>query len=219
MNIPGEQPTIRDTLFGDMPLSAWAGLERVHRGEPWASFSRAKASLDSGRDQQAVEELKNITRTAGLESRHYLQAWHFLRQLGVAPPDSHAKEVYGVVVEVGLEEGLDIVAAYADHRARYFNYSGAGVIWEHPESSLDPVIDALLGAAERIVDHIGPWEGARPAAPASGEARVNILTPSGLHFGQGPYEVLAADEMAGPVLRAALALMQALIDRSRQARA
>ena len=131
--MPGEQPNIRETLFGDMPISAWVVPDQSNRGEPWSSFSRARDLLESGREQQAVEQLQEITQMDGVESRQVLQAWHFLRQLGVTPPQNVAKLVYGVVVEVGMEEGLDIVAAYADHSARYINYSGAAIIWEHPE--------------------------------------------------------------------------------------
>ena len=92
-----------------------------------------------------------------LEPRHYLQAWHFLRQLGVNPPDEKAKIVYGVVVEVGMEKGTDIVAAYADYTARYYNFSGAGVIWEG-DHSLDAEIEALIKAGQAVVKYIGPWD-------------------------------------------------------------
>jgi hypothetical protein len=44
--------------------------------------------------------------------------------------------------------------------------------------------------------------------------RINFLTPSGLHFGQAPYQQLASDGLGGPVLAAAVRLMQALIGKS-----
>ncbi|GAB2962493.1 hypothetical protein GCM10027048_33810 [Hymenobacter coalescens] len=89
----------------------------------------------------------------------------------------------GVVVEVGMEQGFDLVAAYADGTARYYNYSGAGVVWERPDDSLAAPVQALLAAGERVVGQIGPWEQPRPAAPPQGSARINMLTPAGLHFG------------------------------------
>jgi hypothetical protein len=210
---------IRNTLFGDMPLAAWPGREQSAPGEPWSWFVNARKYLEAGDQRRAIEELRQITQATGLESRHTLQAWHFLRQLGGAPPDVRAKDVYGVVVECTLEQGLDIVAAYADHTARYYNYSGAAVIWEAPDDSLDTMIDDLLGAGERIIHNIGPWEDARPAAPPIGQARVSMLTPSGLHFGQAPFGVLANDAMGGPILAAAMRLMKALVDKTRQASA
>jgi hypothetical protein len=209
----GDQSDIRDTLFGDMPLSAWAGQSHS-TSEPWLSFTKAREYIESESQELAINELKKITEMANLESRHYLQAWHFLNQLGVKPPDTQAKEVYGVIVEVTMNQGLDIVAAYADHNARYFNYSGAAVIWENPDDSLIRVIDDLLNAGKCIIHKIGPWEDVRPPAPPKGQVRVSMLTPGGLHFGQAPFDALSKDEMGGPIIAAATNLMQALIAKS-----
>ncbi|MDX1436264.1 MAG: hypothetical protein R3335_05610 [Anaerolineales bacterium] len=214
-----EEITIRDTLFGDMPLSAWAGDESHAEREPWRWFSAAREHLDAGDQALAVAQLQRVIGAPGLETRHYLQAWHFLRQLGVAPPETAAKNVLGVVLEVSLADGLDLIAAYADHSARYFNFSGGGVIWDSPDDSLNPEIEALLRAAEDIVQNIGPWEEERPPPPPVGQVRVNILAPGGLHFGQAPFEDLANDAMGGPIVQAALALMQALIAKSTEASA
>jgi hypothetical protein len=146
----------------------------------------------------------------GLESRHYLQAWHFLRQLGVIPPADRAKTVYGVVVEVGMKNGADLLAAYLDHTARYLNYSGAGVIWEHPDTSLDAQMDALLSAGQAVANQIGPWDQPRPAVPGPDYVRLNMLTPSGLHFGYGPFETLAKDPMGKAIIDPATQLMVSL---------
>ena len=202
---------IRDTLFGDMPLSAWTGNHS--KDQPWVSFQEAEKHLESGNPQMAAQLLRQIIEMSNLESRHYLQAWHFLRSLDVNPPEETAKQIYGVVVEVTMPQGVDIVAAYADRTARYFNFGGAAIIWEHPDDSLDEDIQQLLDAGQAIIHNIGPWENERPGVPAQGQARVNMLTPSGLHFGQAPLNALANDAMGGPIIKAALDLMQALISK------
>jgi hypothetical protein len=211
------QPVIRDTLFGDLPIASWTGNNAS--SEPWTRFQSVENNLNLGETQLAIQELENITQTPNLESRHYVQAWHFLRQLGVMPSENQAKEVYGVVVEVSLKQGLDIVAAYADHSACYFNHSGAGVIWENLDDSLHDEITNLLNAGKNIIHQIGPWESERPGIPPEGQARVSMLTPSGLHFGQAPFEALANDGMGGPVIQAATNLMQALIQKSQESSA
>jgi hypothetical protein len=179
--------------------------------EPWSSFARARQSIEAGDKQGAISTLQGILATPNLESRHYLQAFSALRQLGVDAPSQHAKDVLGVVVEVGVDKGLDLVAAYADHHARYFNYSGASVVWERPDARLDAAIDHLLSTAGPLAQAIGSWKGERPPAPRSGRARVNVLMPVGLHFGEGPLDALAKDRMGGPVITAAFQLMQELI--------
>ena len=203
---------VREALFGDMPLSKWTAPSRQATvSEPLSSFERAKLFIESGDTQQAKAALRGILEIPGLESRQYLQAYHFLRQLGEVPTQELSKRVLGVVVEVGMRNGLDLIAGYADHSARYYNYSGAAVIWERPNDTLDIVIDELLRVGGVVVQVIGPSQEARRPAPSRGHARISLLTPSGLHFGQGLLDAFAKDKLAGPVLAAAFRLMQELI--------
>jgi len=208
----------RDLLFGDLPFAQWP-QQSSSQEAPWRYFVEARNCLKAGDKGEAIRILQGIQATVGLESRHYLQAWHFLRELGVQPAAELAKRLYGVVVEVGLDEGVDIVVAYADHTARYFNYTGASIIWENADASLDQTLDSLLQAGRVVVAQIGPWENARPPAPENGQVRINLLTPSGLHFGQGPFEVLAKDPMGGPVIGFATRLMQELIAKTEERKA
>jgi len=208
-------PEIRDTLFGDLPLAQWP-LESAEwaNQEPWSLFARARNEIVAGNQSAAIQILQHIAVTPKLESRHYLQAWHFLREMGVTPEGTLEKQILGVIVEAGLPGGLDIVAAYADCSARYFNFSGAAVIWEQPDNSLDELIRSMLQNGAHIAEQIGPWEDARPPAPTQGQLRINMLTPSGLHFGQGEMQALIAEPLARPTFDSALQLMQALIAKT-----
>lgn len=215
---PAPKPLeIRDTLFGDRPLSQWTGVSAEAMAlEPWASFGRAKQFIDSGDTPSATAALRGVLEMPHLESRHYLQAYHFLRELGVNPPSGKEKDVFGVVVEVGMDKGLDLVAAYADRHARYYNYSGAGVVWERPNDTLDAAIDDLLNAGGAVARAIGPWKDGRPPAPRKGDARINLLVSSGLHFGQDPIDSLSKDRLGGPVIASAFRLMQQLMQLTKK---
>ena len=202
---------LRETFFGDLPLAIWASSRG---GAPWDSFGQAATRLDQADKAGAIDLLQSIVQRSGLESRHYLQAWSSLRALGVPPPAGDAKHVYGVVVDVPVESGLDTLAAYEDGTARYINFSGAVIIWGVPDAAMKSRIDKLLAAGNTLASLIGPWEGIRPALPP-GQARISLLTPTGLHFGQAPIETLTYDAMAMPVIAAATELMQALIQTSR----
>lgn len=197
-------------LFGDAPMSRWPSQTSA-TGEPWQTFVIARAAAEAGRTAEAVKHWIAITEMPGLESRHYLQAWHFLRATGVAAPASKAKELLGVVIEVPVEDGLDVLAAYPERNARYYNFTGAAVIWEHPNNSLDAAIDQLLANAARILKIIGPWDKPRPPAPRAGNLRINLLSSAGLHFGEGPFNVIASDPLARPTVTAATELMQSLV--------
>jgi len=209
---------IRDLFFGDLPADRWPEQSSTKEvsGAPWESFVKSREFSARGDNERAKQCLHEILSMNHLESRHYLQAWNFLRTLGEQPPADEAKHLYGVVIEVALDEGVDVLAAYEDHTARYINYSSAGVVWEHPNDSLNESIDDLLNAGRRIVDKIGPWEDPRPSSPPVGQARICMLVPLGLHFGQASYDVLSRDQLAGPVLEAGVKLMQGLIELSSQ---
>lgn len=209
---------IRNTLFGDVPLAELVKAHpKVSLGEPWASFQRARDLRDTGDANGARQAVRHILAMPDLETRVFLQAWHTLRELGDTSSPEKAKDVLGVVVEVGMPKGLDLVAAYRDHRARYFNYSGAGVLWERRDDSLDGLIDELLQAGTVVAKAIGPWTQARPPEPKNGIARINLLTPSGIHLGQGPVDALNQDAMGGPILSAAFGLMKRLVELKREA--
>lgn len=211
---PSPRLPIRETLFGDLPVDLWLGNGSPSQAFPWNAFIEARAHLAAGSCETACRKWREILANPGLEPRHYLQAWQFLRENGQQPPAGNAKQVLGVVVEVGLSSGLDIIAAYPDHSARYYNYTGSAIIWEHPDTSLDHQIDALLAASARVVQQIGPWNKPRPSPPARDMVRLSFLTPSGLHFGQAGTEAMSADPIGSQVYNLAASLMTAMIDRA-----
>lgn len=209
------QRAIRDTLFGDDPLEVVAGYG-THG--PWGYFANAHHLVKKRNTAGAIEELQKVLVMPGLEARVYLQTWHCLRALGQTPPPDRAKKIQGAVVEVAMDNGLDIVAGYADHSARYYNYSGAGIVWDTSDPEINLLIDRLLAVGQEIIFRIGPWNQPRPAPPPTGSVRINLLTFEGLYFGQGGYEVLSQDAMGGPAIQAAFNLMQGLTAKQQAAR-
>lgn len=206
---------MRETLFGDMPWEMFpppggAG-DPADPANPWPYFVRARDFAQERNNQAAIVELRSILTLADLESRVILQAWHFLRSLGVMPEGDEAKRVYGVVIEYAFGNSFDLLAAYADHRARYWNHGGAGIIWETDDPGIDADIDKLIAAGQNLAQMIGPWEGPRRGPVAGNILRVNLLTPIGLHFGEGPAGIVSRDRMAAPTFTAATKLMMDLM--------
>jgi hypothetical protein len=204
---------LRETFFADTPLSRTAMLASGDAEGPWQYFRTAAQLQRDGNIQEARRQLHWILETAGLESRIYLWAWTALRELGEAPPSEIEREVLGVVIDVGLDLGLDTLAAYQDHSARYINQSGKIIIWDAPTPEMNSYIDALLEAAREIVRHTGLHNGPKPSAPGKDNALITILTPGGIHFGGGEMNTLYADPIGGPALDRGARLMQALISK------
>ena len=213
---PGPTPyeQLRGAILANEELkvvaSRAAGDEQ--KNSPWALFAQARQAADK---TEAQEHLQRILQSPDLEARVYAQAWQCLRQLGVSPDSTTAAEVYGIVVEVGLNAGLDSVAAYSDHSARYFNHSGAAVIWETETAEMNQRIDACLEVAEFVRSRTEPGDGPHPAPPGEGMMLVNVLTPAGIHFGAGPMDTMQTDPMGAAVTQSALDLMQALMKQSK----
>jgi hypothetical protein len=206
------QASFRELLFGDVPFAKWAASGD---GEPWSHFRAAEEALERGDHRKAQEILDAIAKMRNLESRHYVEAWMGLRSLGVSPPVSEAKHVYGVVLDVPMEKGLDTLAAYEDGSARYINFSGRAIVWEArgEDRDVDTRLGTLMAAGRALAAAIGPWTEARPPL-GMGNARISLLTPSGLHFGEGPFTAMARDPMAAPLFNAGAMLMQALVSRA-----
>jgi hypothetical protein len=211
---------MRDGLFADESLEDVASRATSTSDDIWSHFAAAQQALREGDKIGAIQAIRRVEEMEGQEARLHLQAWHCLRMLGEPPPESIAREVKGVVVEVGLRGGVDLVAAYADHTARYWNFrAGTGIIWDAPEDTeMASLIDALLRAVEAIVENTGPLDGARPPLPWRGRARINVLTLGGLHFGEDEFDELAKHPLGGPAIKAALALMLALMEKDRARR-
>ena len=212
---PSSHAQIRELLFGDVAPDQWAANGD---GEPWRHFREATEALARGDRSSAQQSLHAVVNTPRLEGRHYVEAWNGLRVLGVNPPADQAKRVCGVVLDVPMHTGLDTLAAYEDGSARYLNYSGRMIVWDAAgsDAEIDARVEGLLAAGRGLVVAIGPWAGARPPL-GRGNARISLLTPSGLHFGEGPLGVLSQDRMAAPLLNAGAAVVQALTARASQA--
>lgn len=206
---------IRDTLFGDMPIAQWA-KDLDAAAEPWASFAQARKCLEAGEQASAIPVLQAITEMRVLEPRHYLQAWHFLRQMGVNPPPEKAKLVYGVIIETSYPSGVDLLAVYANFAVRYFPPNGGGYIWERPDQSLDAEVQALFRAAQAVANQIGPWEAERPGLPETHNLRLNMLTPSGNHFGYGGIKTMHTEPMGKSVLDPARQLIAKLTSKAKK---
>jgi len=217
-NQPAETPssTLRDLLFADESLSDYVLRAPTESGaEPLRSFYEAFELHHMGDNRRACELLQSIAESPEYETRFRIQAWRILKSLGVAAPPERQKELLGVVFEVEVGKGVDLLAAYEDRSARYFNFSGAAIIWEHPDDSLDARMDEIFILARGALERLGPWNKPRPPAPGRHEVRMNFLTVGGLYFGQGPMNAMSQDPLGAPILNAAARLMHAMIQKSK----
>ncbi len=139
------------------------------------------------------------------EGRVRALAYNRLRAVGEKVP---AKMLLGVIVEVPLQQGLDVLAAFSEGGVRYLNQSGKVAIFEGQGNPVEALAKELVSASQPVVNQIGPWDKQRLPPPEAGNVRMTFLVSDGLYFGEGPFGALQQDNTAGPVLAKATQLLQ-----------
>jgi len=204
-------PDLRELLFADLPpltvLEQFAAAPDLHE----------LAGAVAREDEVGAQTLLDRVLSGTAETRIRLQAWSLARRVGIEPPGDDARRARGVVIDVGLDGGLDTLAGYEDGTARYLNQGGGAIVWEARDPSIDQAINELIAAAQAVVERSGPLDGPRPTAPPAGYAALWILTDGGIHLGAGPFQTLAMDPLGGPVIATGTDLMRQLIDRQANA--
>lgn len=214
--IPPVLLDMRETLYSTASLEPF--VERLKDNPklvfPWSNFVEAHQTLKKNDKANAISLLKQVAAADGLETRLYLQAWHSLRGLGEMPHESVGRQIQGVIIENHMDLGLDILAAFSDHTARYWNHSGAGIIWDTRDPEIDLLIDHLLMVGQEIMKWIGIAEKGSLAVPAKGNIRLFMTGYGGSCFGEGPYDQLAQDQTAGYAIQAGYNLMMGLMKKA-----
>ncbi|WP_428663012.1 hypothetical protein [Runella sp.] len=160
----------------------------------------------------SVKDLQKIIEDEGSDPRVKILAYNKQIALGHSPTK---KELLGVIIEVALDEGLDVLASFNNGTARYINHTERIIVWEttHDEAA-NKITNDLFTCSQHIVNQIGPWDKPRRPNPAKGNVRISFLVADGLYFGEGPINVLFNDPMASPALAKATELMQYLTRKS-----
>ncbi len=125
------------------------------------------------------------------------------------------KELLAVIVEVGLDNGLDVLASFNDGTARYINQTGKILVWETTDDKkVNEITRQLFENSINIVNKIGAWDEPRRPQPTKGNVRITFLVSDGLYFGEGPIAVLFNDPIASTALTKATELMKYLTEKS-----
>jgi hypothetical protein len=151
--------------------------------------------------------LRALANDALQEGRVRYLAYSRLRQLREPVP---AKRLLGVIVEVPLQGGLDVLATYSEGSVRYINQTGKLAFYERVES-LNPLVQRLISDSSQVVARIGPTDQPRRPPPRGESVRITFLVSDGYYFGEGSMKSIQQDALAGPVIQRAVELLQAAV--------
>jgi hypothetical protein len=212
---PSGAEDLRRTLYADLGVAEWPPGDEP-QPEPWGSFQRARRHLAAGDHDLAIRAWSQVANPAfGMESRQVLQAWHHLRGQGIVPDASIADEVLGIVAEVALDGGHDVLAAYADGGVRFLHHLGGGTVVEPPApTAVALAASGWLAEAQEVAAQMDRWAGTGAEAAAAGASRFVVLTRGGARvaFGEGASADPGRDPVAGRLLVGGVRLLTAITE-------
>jgi hypothetical protein len=201
-----------ELLFGDQTLDdLLTSLDKQAAADgAWILLGKAAECLRQGDVARATEVLLEVVGSPKMETRILLWSWATLRYLGVHPKSYEADDIEGVVIQVPMERGTDVLAAYADGTARYVNHSGKAIVWEITDATITGIIRKLLESCKQLWGVVGDVSGNHLVKDM---VRVTLLTLKGNRFAEASMQSLVSSPI-NQVLGVGAELMANLIRRS-----
>ncbi|MBX3183721.1 MAG: hypothetical protein KIT72_06325 [Polyangiaceae bacterium] len=223
--------TVYDLLFADQDLEEvllgvelpedsplYAARARLWEGDvvgashlgagtqpPWSSFLEILARQRQGKS--AERTLRALAEDPANEARVRLWAWRALRQSGVQPDAFALSELLGVVVEVPIGPGTDVLAVYCDGGQRYINHAGSLTARGGSPSSQEA--QDLLTQAFPLLKL--PTEERKREEVRPDRVRITALGADGLHVVNATPEELEEGGAYFDLLSAAVKVLQKLV--------
>ena len=138
--------------------------------------------------------------------RETLQILYICRLKKCPPAHPTNGEPLGVVVEFGVESGVDGLAIYFDGHGSWFESKTNSMLEFAIAADSEAPYDAIRSAVHRARDKAIPDPVNVPPPPAPGHMLVSLLSDRGIAFAQGLSRDLATDNLTGPIVHAALAM-------------
>ncbi len=155
--------------------------------------------------------MRDLSEDSSQESRIRALAYGWLRANGFEVP---RHKLLGVVIEVALTEGLDVLAAFSDGGVRYINQTGRLAVVEGGRPEVQAAVARLLTASQPVIERLGPWKKQRLPPPPQGHLRLTFLVSDGLYFGNGPIDAMEREPLAALVVREGAQLLQLVVAAS-----
>lgn len=197
--------------------------QRNHTAPPYLPFGSEKAdqrynelfadNAENFGTPQDVVQLHAIVDNPDLSTPRRLLAYKQLAAEGAAVG---ARELLGVIVEIGMDGAVEVIAALEDGTATIISPKGKVMQLSDPDEVSDEYVDPLLDAAILAVNKWPAQKTARQPPPAEGSARISLLVADKVHTKEGSFMELEEDATAGPVLEHAASLLQWLASDTSQ---
>jgi hypothetical protein len=164
---------------------------------------KGRERFDAGSDPTNV---RAIAEDQNKESRVRALAYNWLRARHETVP---AAAWLGVIVEVPVDNGTDVLAAYVDGRVRYINHTGAMSLFEGAPPEIAAGAKAVVDSAAAAGGLFKPLQGSRTAPTR--DLRFIVLTADGLRVVQGSWQEIGSDPKLDQILNNATRLLHLVV--------
>lgn len=137
---------------------------------------------------------------------------HRLLRLHDKPVLSDNKQL-GVIVEFGMEYGVDSLSLYSDAQGGWYSSLEKKMIeFSLREKSVE-LFDKFFAAAHRGVSHSKPHPTYIPPPPQPNNIQINFVSAMGNSYALGPSRSVASDGIAGPIIYYAIEMQKILLGK------
>lgn len=119
-------------------------------------------------------------------------------------------KLLGVVVEFGVETGVDAFAAYSDGVVYWYDSTLSKMLEVQMCGVGKDKVDEALLAATKIADASKPSFGI-PNPPQPGFALIALITEDGIYYGLGASRDLASSPISAPIIKSALQIRKDIL--------
>jgi hypothetical protein len=173
----------------------------------------AQSYLRQNNEEKAIKCLESICVSTEAGTRLKLWSWFNLRRFNILSEGSDGAIVRGVVLEVRVEGGIDLLAVYEDKSARYLNYTGKLIAWDLSDGEIDSLCKNILIVANRMME-VSTKD--YTEGPQVSLLRVTLLTFNGAYRIEGnPNTSTPGNAILGQLFKGGAMLMNALINRTK----
>jgi len=188
-----------NSLFADRP-NDFVNMKE-HKAISWIYENRTPT----------IDELEITANDDSVESRIKFLSLYTALTLGLK---INKKIYFGTIIEVPMNGGYDVLAYYSDKTARYYNYSGAAIIYEGGKTNIDNSIEKANSFAIQVCNILEPWEKERLPRPKGDIFRISFLASDGLYFGNSSINTLGKDQSISTLFTNSAEVMKALTNYS-----
>lgn len=160
------------------------------------------------RQELADSVLQTLAMNGDEDARVRILAFNQMRQQKLPVPQ---KILLCLIVEVGLEAGLEMLAVFDDERVRYVSAEKRLATVESPTPDMEQLIQTLMRTAQKIINGLEPVKEQRRSPPTFGRARFTFIASDGIYLGEGQFKVMQDNPQAAALIDGSLDLVHEII--------